>query len=117
MSNIVAMQAYIAKRCPKNIRGMIFAVVGIVASLGSILYLQFYSYMVQFGAWMAFGCVAILDAGYLIFLLAMIAIGKFGMPAAGTDDDEDQEQNDLRGPDAGKGGYEDIPKLDFKNEV
>ena len=36
---IVSMQSYIAKRCPKNIRGMIFAVIGICSALGCVFYL------------------------------------------------------------------------------
>lgn len=42
MIMIVSMQSYIAKRCPKNIRGMIFAVIGICCALGCVGYLQVY---------------------------------------------------------------------------
>lgn len=37
---IVAMQSYLSKRTPKMIRGIIFAVIGMVSSIGMILYLQ-----------------------------------------------------------------------------
>jgi len=40
---IVTMQSYVSKRCPKNIRGMIFAVIGIFAALGCVSYLQVYN--------------------------------------------------------------------------
>lgn len=56
---------------------------------------------------MAFGTVALIDFVWLIFLLIMIAIGKFGQAPAGVGDDE--EDMEVRGPDAGKGGYADIP--------
>ena len=46
----------------------------------------------------------------LIFLLIMISFGKFGHAAAGTED-EDAEVGNIRGPDAGPGGYADIPDL------
>jgi len=42
MCVIVTMQSYVSKRCPKNIRGMIFAVIGIFAALGGVTYLQIY---------------------------------------------------------------------------
>ena len=49
--------------------------------------------------------MAFLDSVILIFLLIMIAIGKFGMAAPDTMDEE-------RGADEGAGGYADIPKLE-----
>jgi|LauGreDrversion4_2_1035121.scaffolds.fasta_scaffold126648_2 hypothetical protein len=75
---IVVMQSYVSKRCPKNVRGMVYAVIGILSSLGSILYLQTYNVLVQFGQFMAFGTVAIIDLVWLIFLLVMIVLGKYG---------------------------------------
>lgn len=105
---IVTMQSYVSKRCPKNVRGMIFAVIGILGSLGSILYLQLYSVLVSYGQFMAFGTVALIDSVWLIFLVSMIFIGKFGQAAAGVGDDDEVDM-ELRGPDAGKGGYADIP--------
>lgn len=93
---------------------MIFAVIGIFAAVGCVVYLQLYNFLDKYGAWMAFGTIVIIDAVWLIILLFFIAIGKYGSPPAGTDENEDQEGLDLRGPDAGQGGYEDIPQdLDF----
>lgn len=86
---IVTMQSYIAKRCPKNVRGMIFAVIGILSALGCSLYLQVYNYLSKYGAWMAFGTIALIDVIWLVFVVFFIAIGKYGNPAPGTDDDED----------------------------
>lgn len=57
---------------------MVYAVIGILSSLGSILYLQTYNVLVQFGQFMAFGTVAIIDLVWLIFLLVMILLGKYG---------------------------------------
>lgn len=42
----------------------------------------------------------------LIFLLIMIFIGKFGKAAEGTEDFDELEE--IRGPDAGSSGIEDI---------
>jgi hypothetical protein len=42
----------------------------------------------------------------LIFLLVMIFIGKFGSAAEGTEDFDELEE--IRGPDAGSSGIEDI---------
>jgi hypothetical protein len=39
MTVVVTMQSYVSKRTPKNIRGMIFAVVGCLGAIGSIIYL------------------------------------------------------------------------------
>ena len=39
MTVVVSMTAYISKRTPKNIRGMIYAVIGSMSAIGSILYL------------------------------------------------------------------------------
>ena len=86
---IVTMQSYVSKRCPKNIRGMIFAVIGIFSALGCVCYLQLYNFLDQYGSWMAFGTIVIFDVVWLIVLLFFIFIGKYGNPAPGTGDDED----------------------------
>lgn len=57
---------------------MIFAVIGIVGSCGSILYLQLYNVLVVYGQFMAFGTVALIDGIWLIFLVIMIMLGKYG---------------------------------------
>lgn len=116
MCVVVTLCSYISKRTPKNIRGMIFAVIGVMGAIGSIVYLEVYNALYDYGTWMAFGVIAMIDSVMLLFVLSMIAIGKFGQAAAGTEDGEDQEEMDLRGPDAGAGGYADIPKLET-NEV
>jgi sugar phosphate permease len=91
---IVTMQSYVSKRCPKNIRGMIFAVIGIFSALGCVAYLQTYNYLDKYGSWMAFGTIVIFDVVWLIILLIFIFMGKYGNPAPGTDADEDQEMLD-----------------------
>ena len=53
--------------------------------------------------------MALIDGIILIFLLIMISIGKFGMAAPDTMDEETKEQ---RGADEGAGGYADIPQLE-----
>lgn len=91
---IVTMQSYVAKRCPKNVRGMIFAVIGILAALGCTAYLQIYSVLLHYGAWMAFAIIAAFDIVWLIVLGIFILMGKYGDPAPGTmDDDADDEEN------------------------
>lgn len=78
-----------AKRTPKNIRGMIFAVIGVMAALGSIVYLQLYALLIKFyyfPAW-AFATIGLIDTFMVLFLFLMIFLGKFGDPAAATDEE------------------------------
>ena len=92
MTIIVTMQSFVAKRCPKNIRGMIFAVIGIFSALGCVSYLQIYNILskkTKYGEKMAFGTIVIFDAVWLVVIVFFILIGKYGNPPAGTDDDED----------------------------
>ena len=110
---IIAMQSYVSKRTPKNIRGMIFAVIGIASTIGNVLYLEIYNYLsVKFAQYMAFGVVAGIDLIMLIFVLIMIFLKKYGQPAAGTDEGEDAEEMDLKGADLGIGNYNDIPVIE-----
>jgi MFS family permease len=44
---VVVMQSYVSKRTPKDIRGMIFAIIGVMCALGSIVYLQLYGYLLR----------------------------------------------------------------------
>jgi MFS family permease len=86
---VVVMQSYVAKRTPKNIRGMIFAVIGVMAALGSIVYLQLYGLLIRlyyYPAW-AFATIGLIDIFMVLFLFLMIFLGKFGDPAVGTDED------------------------------
>ena len=95
---------------------MIFAVIGIFAALGCVVYLQLYNQLARkWGQQMAFGTIVIIDVVWLLMLLFFICIGKYGAPAVGCDDGEDQEMQDLRGPDDGE-GYGDIPK-EFANNM
>lgn len=57
---------------------------------------------------MAFGVISLIDLITLVLLSLAICCNKFGDAAAGQDEAEVEE---LRGPDAGKGGYSDIPEL------
>lgn len=98
MAIVVTMQSYVSKRTPKNIRGMIFAVIGVMSAIGSIIYLQLYGVLYDLypGApWLSFGVIAVIDGVFLIFLILMIMLGKFGDAAAGTEDEGDE----IRGPD------------------
>lgn len=111
MTIVVTMQSYVSKRTPKNIRGMIFAVIGVMSAIGSIIYLQVYSLLLNKypqASWMAFGVISLIDIITLVLLTMAICCGKFGDAAAGQDEAEVEE---LRGPDGGKGGYSDIPEL------
>jgi len=94
MMIVVTMQSYVAKRTPKNIRGMIFAVIGVMSAIGSIIYLQLYGVLYKAypqAPWLAFGVIAMIDFVCLVFLLVCIFMGKFGDPAAGTVDDSEME--------------------------
>lgn len=73
---------------------MIFAVIGVMSAIGSIVYLQIYGLLYELypGApWLAFGVIAAIDFVCLVFLLIMICLGEFGDPAPGTDDDQDEQ--------------------------
>ena len=81
MAIVVTIQSYVSKRTPKNIRGMIYAVIGCMGAFGCILYLQLYSFFLTLwpkAAWLAFGTISLIDAVTLVFLLIFIALGKFG---------------------------------------
>ena len=58
----------------------------------------------------AFATIAIIDAIWLVIIVFFILIGKYGAPAPGTDDQEDREQLEIRGPDAGD-DIDDIKKI------
>jgi hypothetical protein len=78
---VVVMQSYVSKRTPKNIRGMIFAVIGVMGAIGCIIYLQLYGLALNLwpeASWMAFGVIAAIDLLTLVFLLVSIGCGKFG---------------------------------------
>ncbi len=59
---------------------MIFAVIGVLTAFGSIFYLVLQSYLINITGFegMVFGTIALIDVVWLIFLVAMILIGKFG---------------------------------------
>ena len=87
---IVNTQSYVAKRTPKMIRGMIYGVMGMVTSIGIIIYLQLVRYTVCStpgeGCWVnykwVFGYVAAMDGLFLIIALIFIWNGTFGGQAA-----------------------------------
>ena len=110
MTIIVVMQGYVAKRTPKMIRGITSAVMGCTGSFGSIPYLVLSSVFVEMiGAKGIWASVILLDGLMLIFLVAMILMGKYGGPPHINDGGSD------RGFDEGQGGYDDIPK-DFSDD-
>jgi hypothetical protein len=90
---IVTTQSYVAKRCPKMIRGMIMGIVGVFTSFGAIIYLQLIHFTVPsktFSYGWVFGWVAVLDVVALAFLLVMICLGKYGQSAAHEDNALDE---------------------------
>lgn len=81
MMIVVVMQSYVSKRTPKNIRGMIFAVIGVMGAIGCIIYLQLYGLALTLwpeAAWMSFAVIASIDCVTLVFLIICIGCGKFG---------------------------------------
>lgn len=60
---------------------------------------------------MAFATIALFDIVWLVILVFFILIGKYGNPAPGTEEGEDQVELELRGPDAGKDDYADIKDI------
>ena len=113
---IVVMQGYVAKRTPKMIRGIITALCGIFGSIGAFFYLLLQGiFVAKLGPFMIWGTFAFLDLLMLIFLVTMIFLGHFGNPPHINDGASDQEEQ--RGLDEGKGGYDDIPELEGYGNV
>merc|ERR1739848_965371 len=83
---IVAMQGYASKRVPKMIRGIIMALIISLSNVGGILYLQSTKPFFSFAPNMVFGILGLYDVLVLIFILIMIALGKYGGPAPQEDD-------------------------------
>jgi len=78
-NTIVSMQGYVSKRTPKMIRGMIFAIIGILNALGAIVYLQLANYLFfKLGPNWVFAALAMLDCFMLFVLLVAILFGKYG---------------------------------------
>lgn len=87
--------------------------IGVVSAIGSIVYLQVYGILYDTfpnAPWLSFACIALFDIVILAFLGIMIQLGKFEDVEPGTEEDE------LRGPDGGQGGYDDIPNLKENQE-
>ena len=76
---IVAMQGYAVKRVPKMIRGIVMSLIICFSGIGGILYLQIskvlFDDMTNFAV---YGLIGIFDAIVLVFILAMILMGKYG---------------------------------------
>jgi len=106
MMIIIILQGYVAKRTPKMIRGITNAVLGIMANLGSMIFLVLSGVFTKLwgpsGIWAS---MIALDSLYLFSLVIMILLGKYGTKPNINDGESD------RGADEGKGGYEDIPDL------
>lgn len=81
------------------IRGMTYALMGAIASIGGILYLQAFTYVTEYvgRSLGTFGTLAALDLIVLLFILLMIFLKKFGHGMEGEDNDEEDS------------GIEDVP--------
>jgi MFS family permease len=114
MAIVISLTAYISKRTPKNIRGMIYAVIGSMSAIGSVIYLQVYNalFIASGWPWLSFAVMVLIDICMLCFLLAMIIGGKFGSPVAGTMDEDGRPISDAIAI-----VYTDIPKQDAIKEV
>ena len=77
MCVVVTLCTYISKRTPKNIRGMIFAIIGVMGAIGSIVYLEIYNALFHYGTWMAFGVIAMIDSVMLLFVFNKL-LATFG---------------------------------------
>ena len=75
---IVAMQGYAVKRVPKMIRGIVMALIIALSGVGGIVYLQLCKPFFETAPNMVFGWIGLFDGLVLIFILAMIAWGKYG---------------------------------------
>jgi hypothetical protein len=79
LSIIVSMQAYLLKRVPKMIRGMVYSFVGACSCFGTIVYLQLEKVTTQkIGNNMTFGSIIIIDILVLVPLLIFMAFNLYG---------------------------------------
>jgi uncharacterized membrane protein len=79
------MQGYAVKRVPKMIRGIVMALIIALSGVGGILYLQISKLFFDSGPNMVFGVIGIFDVIVLVFIVIMIAMGKYGEPAPQED--------------------------------
>ena len=75
---IVAMQGYAVKRVPKMIRGIVMALIIALSGFGGIIYLQLSKLFFKTAPNMVFGLIGLFDALVLVFIVIMIAMGKYG---------------------------------------
>jgi hypothetical protein len=81
---IVSCTAFVAKRTPKMIRGVMMTCAGMSASVGCVIYLQLVRWTIPniVGYSWCFGYVAALNLLTLFVLFILILCGKFGNSAA-----------------------------------
>ena len=72
------MQGYAVKRVPKMIRGIIMALIISLSGVGGVIYLQISKLFFETAPNMTFGLIGIFDLMVLVFILIMIAMGKYG---------------------------------------
>ena len=75
---IVAMQGYAVKRVPKMIRGIVMALIIALSGFGGIIYLQLSKIFFKTAPNMVFGLIGLFDCLVLVFIVVMIAMGKYG---------------------------------------
>lgn len=84
VSVIVSMMAYLSKRLPKMIRGMMVALIAVSSSVGSIIYLQLQKFLTtKYGSFMTFGSIVIIDIIILLILLSCIYLNIYGKDEGG----------------------------------
>ena len=92
------MQGYAVKRVPKMIRGIVMALIISLSGLGGVIYLQVSKPFFETAPNMVFGFIGIFDIIVLVFILIMIAMGKYGDIAPQEDTfGEGNSQKDEKG--------------------
>lgn len=124
----VSMLAYLTKRIPKMVRGIMIAVVSVASSLGSIIYLKLYSVLLN--TWKSaeypggyehatFLSVIWIDLLVLVVLAVVIPLGWYGMNEGGHGGEEDAKElgymDDAQVPDLPKN--QDLEVIEEQTEL
>jgi len=114
------MQGYAVKRVPKMIRGIVMALIIFGSGVGGIIYLQISKLFFSSAPNMVFGVIGLFDIAVLIFILIMIALGKYGdaAPQEDTFGEGNSQKNEKTADFVKDHEYDnDIPDVPFGHEL
>ena len=117
---IVAMQGYAVKRVPKMIRGIVMALIIFGSGVGGIVYLQISKLFFKSAPNMVFGLIGLFDLAVLVFIVIMIALGKYGdiAPQEDTFGEGNSQKNEKTADFVKDQEYDnDIPDVPFGHDL